>query len=763
VFSGVESEMTSPRESRSVFSFLSGYKSEASTVVASNTTKAKGELDDTVALATFKASISPKASSAKLSKQETPPSASGKHSLFTFSEEDEGDLDEDDDDDSEMEPLVVASEQSRNAHEQQSINATADEPSPRSGTPINSDETMASGGTAAVAALAAMGLTSLLNSHSSSSDDSASTEEHHHTTAVVGAVTHNATTAATEPLRENKKTAPPPPPAASSPPKRSGFAAFFTLKKPDAVKTTPSAAAAAAKEPAVSPNSLKDRTSPPAPDKTGGFIKSASAPWGACSSKVTATIAPSPKPSEALPSSSVWAAVRATAHDESVESESLDDYSVQHSSDDEESTVPPRQSITSSEAAVYLETTKISPNDDDASELSTPVVYAQPAQAETSGGKTAGNSPGYESDPGTRSKSPKMASSNSNQTPTADNADDDVDNSSLEKVDLQWNNPLQASINAKTAREFVGWTTTTISDVDTTPTWKKTAREHAKAAFAESPNSPEFPSQADFESPGGRGKGRRHAKSTTADGSTDYQAETMQQRDESLATFDAVSLSDSESSDTRDETDTPQASPSMPLFSQEDHLVDHSMFSEDSRASSEASASRQLLSDLVWLEKKIAGVASSTASPMSEPKTKEKRQPSTIDHSDSLSFASGDGTCTSSLHEERKKLAGQAPSSALLPPEPPTTMSSIICRDCYAPPGKLRIVIHSTKDGPAVHTVKKESSLEGHVFPGDLIISVDNVDTRSYTAEQVMKMMTARTTYERKITVLHFDTTNLKS
>ena len=69
-------------------------------------------------------------------------------------------------------------------------------------------------------------------------------------------------------------------------------------------------------------------------------------------------------------------------------------------------------------------------------------------------------------------------------------------------------------------------------------------------------------------------------------------------------------------------------------------------------------------------------------------------------------------------------------------------------------------MIHSTKDGPAIHTVKKDSSLEGHVFPGDLIISVDNVDTRSYTAEQVMKMMTARTKYERKITVLHFDTSN---
>jgi C-terminal processing protease CtpA/Prc len=84
-------------------------------------------------------------------------------------------------------------------------------------------------------------------------------------------------------------------------------------------------------------------------------------------------------------------------------------------------------------------------------------------------------------------------------------------------------------------------------------------------------------------------------------------------------------------------------------------------------------------------------------------------------------------------------------------------MQAIVCRDCFAPPGKLKIVIHSTKDGPAVHTVKKGSSLEGHIFPGDLIISVDNVDTRSYTAEQVMKIMTTKTRFERKITVLHFE------
>ena len=65
-------------------------------------------------------------------------------------------------------------------------------------------------------------------------------------------------------------------------------------------------------------------------------------------------------------------------------------------------------------------------------------------------------------------------------------------------------------------------------------------------------------------------------------------------------------------------------------------------------------------------------------------------------------------------------------------------------------------MIHSTKDGPAVHTVKDGSSLEGEIYPGDLIISVDNLDTRTCTAEEVMNMMASKGDQERKITVLRF-------
>jgi hypothetical protein len=173
-------------------------------------------------------------------------------------------------------------------------------------------------------------------------------------------------------------------------------------------------------------------------------------------------------------------------------------------------------------------------------------------------------------------------------------------------------------------------------------------------------------------------------------------------------------------------------------------------------------------SDLVWLENKINATTNTVVqSPKASVEdSAEKRDPGGhLENSDSLSFSSGDGIASTSGSFDSTSMEGSKTSNSKnfkhLLKSPPTkkqeAVHSIIYRDCYAPPGKLAIVIHSTKDGPAVHTVKKGSSLEGHIFPGDLIISVDNVDTRSYSAEQVMKMMTAKTRFERKITVLHFE------
>ena len=94
--------------------------------------------------------------------------------------------------------------------------------------------------------------------------------------------------------------------------------------------------------------------------------------------------------------------------------------------------------------------------------------------------------------------------------------------------------------------------------------------------------------------------------------------------------------------------------------------------------------------------------------------------PPAVESADSLSYASNDNNgFESPLSQTNSPYHGDVYAS-----RDESVMSSIVCRDCYAPPGKLHIVIHSTKDGPAVHSVKPGSSLEGHIFPGDLIISV---------------------------------------
>jgi len=237
--------------------------------------------------------------------------------------------------------------------------------------------------------------------------------------------------------------------------------------------------------------------------------------------------------------------------------------------------------------------------------------------------------------------------------------------------------------------------------------------------------------------------GRRHVDKTNMDGTALYQENTMNPMEWSYNPTDNQSLGESPLSDQDGEV-----MPRQFLFGRrlsrsaktnksnpgEGSKTPHSH--QTQRSSPASAASRNVISDLVWLEQKVAGVRQGAAS--------DARDTNSVD---SLSYVS----------DNRRLSDPSSQGSEIRTEKNESVMSSIVCRDCFAPPGKLHIVIHSTKDGPAVHTVKPGSSLEGHIFPGDLIISVDNVDTRSYSAEQVMKMMAAKSNQERKITVLHFD------
>lgn len=325
----------------------------------------------------------------------------------------------------------------------------------------------------------------------------------------------------------------------------------------------------------------------------------------------------------------------------------------------------------------------------------------------------------------------------------------------VSEVNLKWDSPSESARNAAIAAAFVSNVShaTTLTD--------------AGSGNEQAPDDEE----------GGGHRGRRHAKNTAEDGTEEYQNQAMQPVDWSIHSADnsgsdsglspkshnvhvveQVTTTKRRGSFKKLESDTPRSqltntSTVSALSVSTDMNESHASASQTFDSSTQ-SPSKKLISDLVWLEKKIAGATKSVRSSSSGMRQKDEKEVGlpTIPDSDSISFNSKDANVTNSPSNDSSSLElnsyGGLPSQGL---------HSIVCRDCFAPPGKLKIVIHSTKDGPAVHTVKAGSSLEGHIFPGDLIISVDNVDTRSYTAEQVMKMMTARTKFERKITVLHFE------
>mmetsp|Transcript_11310 Transcript_11310/g.21166 ORF Transcript_11310/g.21166 Transcript_11310/m.21166 type:complete len:898 (+) Transcript_11310:251-2944(+) len=126
------------------------------------------------------------------------------------------------------------------------------------------------------------------------------------------------------------------------------------------------------------------------------------------------------------------------------------------------------------------------------------------------------------------------------------------------------------------------------------------------------------------------------------------------------------------------------------------------------------------------------------------------------------SIYSGLTTDDASLHVERKRSLGvggvesKKPAAAAAAPgnnKDDNMSSSSFIRECQAPPGKLGIIIDTTKDGPVVYQVKSGSPLENIIFAGDRIIAIDDIDTRGMTASNVTKIMARKCDEPRKITV----------
>ena len=74
---------------------------------------------------------------------------------------------------------------------------------------------------------------------------------------------------------------------------------------------------------------------------------------------------------------------------------------------------------------------------------------------------------------------------------------------------------------------------------------------------------------------------------------------------------------------------------------------------------------------------------------------------------------------------------------------------------CSAPPGPLGIIIDTTAEGPMVHAIKPTSQLLGSIAPGDIVVGLDNIETRQMTAPALTRLMARKSQQaNRKITLL---------
>jgi hypothetical protein len=74
--------------------------------------------------------------------------------------------------------------------------------------------------------------------------------------------------------------------------------------------------------------------------------------------------------------------------------------------------------------------------------------------------------------------------------------------------------------------------------------------------------------------------------------------------------------------------------------------------------------------------------------------------------------------------------------------------------DVYAPPGPLGVIIDTSKEGPLIHSLRKDSQLKDLVNPGDLVVALDGEDTRHMTAAKLTRKMASKSGETRKITLL---------
>ena len=72
----------------------------------------------------------------------------------------------------------------------------------------------------------------------------------------------------------------------------------------------------------------------------------------------------------------------------------------------------------------------------------------------------------------------------------------------------------------------------------------------------------------------------------------------------------------------------------------------------------------------------------------------------------------------------------------------------------YAPPGKVGVAIDVIDGRPTVHKIRNGSPLEGLLQTGDIILSIDDVETGNMSSADVTQLMVKRMNYRRKISFI---------
>ena len=118
-----------------------------------------------------------------------------------------------------------------------------------------------------------------------------------------------------------------------------------------------------------------------------------------------------------------------------------------------------------------------------------------------------------------------------------------------------------------------------------------------------------------------------------------------------------------------------------------------------------------------------------------------------VDHTSTVPGSKGEGMS----HQSGDEMSSHAMSSL---------RQNMVSRTVIAPPGKLGIVIDTTLEGPVVHKINPQSPLEGLLFAGDIIVGIDEVDTRAMSASAITALMVRTANTRRILHVLSEDVTN---